>query len=48
MQELMKLLKEPGLGEVERANLTKERTQLSLYHDEEYFSKDIRNSAGKH
>ena len=45
MQELMKLLKEPGLGEVERANLTKERTQLSLYHAEkyeEYFSKDIR------
>jgi proline iminopeptidase len=44
MQELIELLKQPGLSEEERKNLSKERTKLSLYKPENYnnyFSKNI-------
>ncbi len=44
MQELMETLKKPALSPITRAELTKERTQLSLYQPEkyeQYFSKNI-------
>lgn len=44
MQELMEILKLPGLDENDRSNIAKERTQLSLFKPENFelfFSKNI-------